>query len=72
MKTTVSGIIAALTGVLSFIASAPPELQNQIPQLFPEAHRGTIGLWLRVTAAVATMYFAKSAQDQKPPHQPPR
>ncbi len=63
-KTLTSGLVAAITGVLSYIASAPPELQNQIPQMFPEQYRGTIGMALKIIAAVATVVFAASAKDK--------
>ncbi|MEI8045600.1 MAG: hypothetical protein WCL11_29600 [Verrucomicrobiota bacterium] len=63
MKTTLSGLLGAITGILSYIASIPPSLQDQVPQLFPEQYRGTIGLWLRVIAGLSLVYFAKSAKD---------
>jgi len=62
-RTTASGIVGAVTGILSYIASVPPELQAQVPQLFPEQYRGTIGLWLRVITGLALLYLGKSAKD---------
>jgi len=65
-KTTVSGVIAALASFFALISLAPPELQNQIPQLFPEAHRGQITIALGLIAFVAKAYQSKNTQDLKP------
>ncbi len=63
-RTTVSGITAALLSFFSLIALAPPELQNQIPQIFPEKYRGIIALLLAFGALAARSYQAKATQDK--------
>lgn len=63
-KTTWAGVVAAITGILSYIASVPPELQEQVPMLFPEEHRGTIGLWLRVISGFSVLALSHFALDK--------
>lgn len=66
MKTTISGIIAALASFFALIAVAPPELQNQIPQLFPEHYRGQLVILFGVIAFLSKAYQSKNTQDAKP------
>ena len=66
MKTTISGIVAALSSLLALIALAPPELQNQIPQIFPEKYRGGIALLLGFISFAAKSYQSKNTQDAAP------
>lgn len=50
-KTTAAGIVGAVSAVVQFIASVPPELQNSVPMLFPEQSRAYV-------AGVANFIFA--------------
>ena len=69
--TIISGSIAGIGSILSFIAQAAPSLQNEVPQLFPESQRGTIALWLHVITVVAGIYALHSAsQAPTPPAAP--
>jgi len=70
MKTTISGILAALSSFLAFIALAPPELQNQIPQVFPEKYRGTIALILAFLAFGFRSYQSHATADKPPQKEP--
>ena len=62
----ISGLVSGIAGILSYIAVAPPSLQTQIPQLFPEADRGTIGLWLKILMTIAGLYSAASLNKSTP------
>jgi hypothetical protein len=65
-STIIGGSATGVLTILAFIAGAPPSLQNEIPQLFPEQYRGTIALWLHVLQAVAAMYTAHEASQAAP------
>jgi hypothetical protein len=61
-KTTTAGAVAAISALVEFVAAVPPELQNQVPMLFPEQYRGTIAAWCQFTFSIsifAIAYFAK-------------
>jgi len=60
MNSKLSGILGAFISFLAFIALAPPELQNQIPQVFPEKYRGTIALVLAFLAFGFRSYHASA------------
>ena len=64
---SINRLVTGLSLFLAFIASAPPSLQNQIPQLFPEKYRGFIAL------ALAFVAFGAHATipTQKPSLAPP-
>lgn len=66
-KTNTAGGAAAITFVAGFIADAPPSLQNQIPQLFPEQYRGSIALYLHFATALAIYALAHFAKDRETP-----
>ena len=59
MKATLAHFIAGLGSFLALIAIAPPELQSQIPQVFPEHCRGGIALGLGLASFLAKSYLAK-------------
>ncbi len=61
LPTLISGAVAGIAQILSFVASAPPELQTQIPQLFPESQRGNIAIWLHVVTVLAGLYAVHAA-----------
>ena len=55
----VSKFVAAIGSFLAMIALMPAELQKEIPQLFPEAERGRIGIGLALLAFVARYITAR-------------
>jgi hypothetical protein len=70
----ITKFIAAIGSFLAMIALMPAELQKEIPQLFPEAQRGRIGIALALLAFVARYITAR--QGTTPPNtkneNPPR
>ncbi len=52
----VSGGLAGIGEILGKIADAPPALQNQIPQMFPEQIRGYIAITCQTLAGIAFVY----------------
>lgn len=63
-KTTTAGAVAAIASLAEFIASVPPELQNKVPMLFPEEHRGTVALYSSFVFAAAVFVFAYFSKDK--------
>lgn len=51
-----SGALATIGEILGQIASAPPALQQQIPQMFPEAIRGYVAMTCQTLAGIAFVY----------------
>lgn len=77
-KSLISGAGAAILGAAALVAEAPPELQKQLPQLFPENERGYITLILGFCAYLAHRYSARhatlaliAAAAPEPPGEPP-
>jgi hypothetical protein len=64
---SINRIVTYLLGFGTIIALAPPNLQNQIPQLFPEKYRGIIALVL----AFATFVAHSTTPSGKPILPPP-
>lgn len=58
-----AGAIAIISGGLSQIANTPPELQTQLPQMFPEHYRGLIGLGLKVVMGFAGAWATWAAHN---------
>lgn len=61
-KTTTAGAVAAISSVIEFLAATPPEIQKQVPMLFPEEYRGTIAMYssfIFAASLFAAAYFAK-------------
>lgn len=56
IKILVSGSVAGIGELLAKIANAPPELQTQIPQMFPEQFRGWISLVCQTLSGIAFLY----------------
>lgn len=61
LQIILAAVVATLAGALSQIANTPPELQTQLPQMFPEHYRGIIGLGLKVLMGAATGYASWAA-----------
>lgn len=61
----VTKFVAAIGSLFAMIALMPAELQKEIPQLFPEAERGRIGVALALLAFVAR--YIASRQGTLPP-----
>lgn len=60
-KTHIAIILTIIVGMAGFIAQVPPELQNIIPQLFPEASRAYVALICKFASLLGlyiTHYFA--------------
>lgn len=51
-----SGALATIGEILGQIASAPPALQQQIPQMFPEQIRGYVAMTCQTLAGIAFVY----------------
>lgn len=62
----ISSFTALSTGILSQIAIAPPELLNQVPMIFPEEHRGTISLILKLIMGIASWVAVSKAASTGP------
>lgn len=52
----ISGGVATISQILGRIADAPPALQNQIPQMFPEAIRGYVAMIFQTLSGIAFVY----------------
>ena len=63
----ITKFVAAIGSLLAMFALMPAELQKQIPQLFPEAERGRIGIILALVAFVAR--YITTRNDTKPTNQ---
>jgi hypothetical protein len=50
------GVLATIGEVLGKIADAPPQLQAQIPQMFPEKIRGYVAIGWQTLAGIAFIY----------------
>jgi hypothetical protein len=56
----ITRFVAALSSFLAMLALMPKELQEQIPQLFPEPVRGKIGIALALLAFIARYTTARA------------
>ena len=63
MKTTISGIIAAIFGLLAFIATVPTELQAMLMRTMPTSWQPYTALIFAGAAFVARTYASKHTQD---------
>lgn len=61
LKSYAYGIGALILGLSTLIAEAPPELQKQLPQLFPERARGYLVLIFATAAYISHRYSASHA-----------
>ncbi len=59
----ITKFIAAIGSFLAMIALMPAQFQTEIPQLFPEAQRGRIGIALALLAFVARYITARNGTD---------
>lgn len=64
MKTTISGIAAALLSLLSIMAVVPSELQKMIMEACPKTIQPYIAIVFAVAAFIAKTYQAQQTQDK--------
>lgn len=60
----VTRFLGSIGSLLALLALMPKELQNQIPQLFPEQYRGKIGILLALLVFVSR-YASSRAEAEK-------
>ena len=63
MKTTISGIIAAIFGLLTIIATVPTALQEMLMRQMPTAWQPYTALIFATAGFIARTYQAKNTQD---------
>ena len=63
MKTTISGIIAAIFGLLTIIATVPTALQEMLMRQMPTAWQPYTALIFATAGFIAKAYQAKNTQD---------
>lgn len=62
-KTTVSGYIGAVSGLLSIISLMPSELQKQIMETMPQSWQPYTALVFALIAFFARVYQSQNTQD---------
>lgn len=74
-KAVASGVVAAITSFIGWLATVPPEVQSGIlaglVDAVPVEWRPTVGLWARLFTFFSTVYMAYSASHSGP-QTPPR
>ncbi len=65
MKLNPAKITAGILATLGAIAYAPPALQAQVPQLFPEQYRGYLTFVFGISAYIVHNYGAASKAKQE-------